>query len=280
MQKQSTRTKKSVLIATTQRCGATWLASLMESTGSLGHPEEWLLPGTILGWGLRHGIPTLKPSSIAACALYRSGLRNDRELYAVYRDAVNPKAMQRYLDRLARVEITANSVFSAHLQWDQFEVLTEQWNGSVLNLTEQSNWLFLWREDQLAQAISWVRARATNQWESTQHTNKVAIYDGGELRRRFLMVLERNQLWADFFELHDVTPFKLTYEQVQADPDRSIDSILALVGEERSSSALTQQRELRVQRSTETGEWIDRFTEENPDLIDQRFRRISGPRDL
>ena len=260
------------MIATTQRCGATWLASLMESTGSLGNPEEWLLPGTVLSWGTRHLIPTLKLRSIPACALHRTGMRSDRELYAVYMDAVNPRAMQRYLDQLSRVEVTPNSVFSAHLQWDQFEVMRDSWNGSVLDLADENFWLFLWREDQLEQAISWTRARATGQWTSSQQSLNEAHYDGKELRRRFLMVLERNQRWIDFFEQHGIIPFELSYEQVQADPNRSIDEILIWLGEERSNSTIGQKRDLKVQRSSETEEWIVRFAEENPELMAQRFR--------
>jgi len=277
MRPQSGKSKKSVMIATTQRCGATWLASMMEETGSLGRPEEWLLPGTVLSWGIRHLIPTLKLRSIPSCALYRTGIRRDRELYAVYLDAVNPRAMQKYLERLSRVEATPNGVFSAHLQWDQFEVLNQRWNGSVLDLADENLWLFLWREDQLEQAISWTRARATNQWTSAQRSDTVVQYDGKEIRRRFLMTVERNNQWVDFFERHGITPFFLTYEQVQADPNHAIDEMLAWVGETRSSVRVDQQRNLQVQRSTETEEWIERFIEENPDLVDLRYRVAQAP---
>jgi LPS sulfotransferase NodH len=272
MLRRSDRSKKSLMIATTQRCGGTWLASLMEATGSLGRPEEWLLPGTVLAWGMRHLIPTLKLRSIPACALYRTGMRNDRELYAVYRDAVSPRAIQRYLDRVSRVEATANLVFSAHLQWDQFKVLNEQWKGSILDLADETFWLFLWREDQLEQAISWTRARANSRWESSQQALNEAHYDGPELRRRYLMVIERNQQWVDFFARQGITPFELTYEQVQANPEHAIDEILTWIGETRSTSDLEQQRNLQVQRSAETEEWTVRFAEENPELMAQRFR--------
>jgi LPS sulfotransferase NodH len=272
MKRQSARPKKSLVMATTQRCGGSWLASLMESTGSLGHPEEWLIPATVLRWGVRHRIPALKLRAIPNCVLYRSGLRNDREPYAVYKDAVNPRAVQRYLNQLAQNEITPNSVFSAHLQWDQMEVLAKQWNGSFLDLAEQNHWLFLWREDQLEQTISWYRARATGQWNSVQRAEKAAVYDGPELRRRFQMTVRRNEQWVEFFELHGITPFELTYEQVQRDPDRSIEAILDFVGEQPSTVAGTKQRELKVQRSSETEEWILRFAEESPDLMDQRYR--------
>ena len=268
------------MIATTQRCGGTWLASLMEATGSLGRPDEWLRPGTVLSWGMRHLIPTMKFASIPTCALYRSGIRSDREPYAVFRDAVSPRTIQRYLDRLSRVEATPNSVFSAHLQWDHFEVLNDQWKGSVLDLADETFWLFLWREDQLAQAISWTRARRTNQWNSSQRSSEVAHYDGPELRRRFLMVIERNQQWADFFEQRGITPFELTYEQVQADSERVIDEILAWMGETRSTSDFEQELNLRVQRSAETEEWIARFIEEYPELIELRYRVRSRDTEL
>ena len=276
MRTRSAKSKNSLIIATTQRCGATWLASLMESTGVLGHPEEWLLPGTVLSWGLRNRIPTLKVRSIPECMLHRSGIRSDRELYAVYRDAVNPRAVQRYLDRLSQVEVTPNSVFSIHLQWDHFEVLTQQWGASLLDLADRNQWLFLWREDQLEQTISWTRARATNQWTSSQRADRTAVYDGPELRRRFLMTVERNQLWVEFFQQQGITPFELTYEQVQADPVGSIDQILAWVDEKASNPVSIEQPALQVQRSSETEEWIARFSEENPDLIGLRYRRPGG----
>ena len=275
---RSGRSKKSLMIATNQRCGGTWLASLMEATGSLGRPDEWLRPGTVLVWGMRHLIPTLRLRSISVCALYRTGMRTERELDAVYRDAVSPRAIQRYLDRLSRVEATPNSVFSAHLQWDQFKVLNDQWKGSVLNLADETFWLFLWREDQLEQAISWTRARASGQWTSSQQSLSEAHYDGPELRRRFLMVIERNQQWADFFNQQGITPFELTYEQVQEDSEHAIEEILVWIGETRSTSDLEQHRNLQVQRSAETREWIVRFAEENPELMAQRFRPRGGIR--
>jgi LPS sulfotransferase NodH len=171
-------------------------------------------------------------------------------------------------------------VFSAHLQWDHFEVLNDQWKGSVIDLAEETFWLFLWREDQLEQAISWTRARSTNQWNSAQRSSEAAHYDGPELRRRFLMVIERNQQWVDYFEKQGITPFELTYEQVQADPDSAIDEVLTLVDETRSTSGVEKQRNLQVQRSAETEEWIARFTEENPDLIDLRYRARRRNREL
>jgi LPS sulfotransferase NodH len=69
----------------------------------------------------------------------------------------------------------------------------------------------------------------------------------------------------------------LTYEQVQSDPNHAIDEMLAWAGETRSTVGVDQQRNLQVQRSTETEEWIKRFTEENPDLVDLRYRVAQVP---
>ena len=92
------------------------------------------------------------------------------------------------------------------------------------------------------------------------------------------MVIERNQKWVDFFVQQGITPFELTYEQVQEDPEHAIEEILVWMGETRATTDFEQQRNLQVQRSAETEEWIARFAEENPELMSQRFRPRGGIR--
>lgn len=110
-----------------------------------------MLPGAVLSWGLRHRVPTLKLSSIPKCALYGTEIRSDRELYAVYREAVKPRAMQRYLNRFSPVEITPNSVFSIHLEWIGEKrvrpVITEHSGLHVQRGSETEEWIARFTEE-------------------------------------------------------------------------------------------------------------------------------------
>lgn len=266
-----------LVLATTQRSGGTWLSSLMEASGRLGRPEEWLLPGTVLGWGLRHGVATLRPASIPNCALHRSRVLRGRELYAVYLDAVRHASLPRYFTRLIEEESTPNGVFSIHLQWDHLEVLERRWSGSILGVADRTEFVHLWREDQLAQAVSWYRARATNRWTSSQSERTIARYDGEEIRRRFLMVCERNRLWREWFDDRGIIPLEISYEQVLADQTTALDSILRLVGEVPDASPTESDGRLVVQRGAESAEWIDRFICDFPELRETRYRRTGGP---
>jgi trehalose 2-sulfotransferase len=128
----------SYLICSGQRSGTWLLSGLLDSIGVAGHPHEYFESGTE---------------------------RPNRERWGV-------DSLDEYLACVCSVGTTENGVFGASVMWPSFSSLLERLRASgqrVEGVLPRLRFVFLWREDVVAQAVSWSRAAQTgyyHHWDS------------------------------------------------------------------------------------------------------------------
>jgi LPS sulfotransferase NodH len=211
-------------ICTMARTGSTYLCDLLEATGVMGRPAEYLNPGAQERWREILGLDVDAPQPIYFDALVRQlgtpwfGIKGPPDIIA-FAEHFGPH-------RLRYVHLT--------------------------------------REDTLLQAISMYRARASGQWHSRPgdggHEREVAAppFDAEAILERKAHIDRLDARWNEWFAAKRLHPLRLTYEQVHADPVGAVRSIATLLDVEVPPDFEPEPRSL-VQRDEITEEWRQRL---------------------
>lgn len=199
----STRT---LLIAMLPRTGSTALCSLLEATGVLGIPREYLNPrGPLRPWARR----------------------------------LSASDLGEYLEALRRQQSTANGVFALKTLYEDLEPLLDR--APVAELLGTSTFVYLIREDRVAQAISnyiaessgvWHRDPAGELFRSRGGGDPDPPYDEAKILAEHDALVRQQADWERFFTERQVEPLRITYEGFVADATATVASIAAHVGVE------------------------------------------------
>jgi LPS sulfotransferase NodH len=193
---------RSLVIAMTPRSGSTMFCSLLEKTGALGLPDEYLNP---VGPMQLHG----------------------RKLQRYDFDS--------YWDALLRKKRTANGIFSLKADFNHLRPLLER--GPLEEFLPDAHFVYLERSDIVAQAVSLQRAASSGLWHldrdrrplrSVPHAEPV--YDRAAIGAYLAEVTAMREQWREFFASRGITPLRLTYEGIVADPAAAVSACLSLCG--------------------------------------------------
>lgn len=214
---------QSLLILTEARSGSTWLTSLIQSTGIMGMPDEWLDWRTL-------------------------GQR--------------PDTLQDYIDAVVARGSTPNGrfavkIFPRHLHFarlkygiDFIEECRRRFDVNLLRLD---------RNDRLRQTISFVRGRATGQWTSRSEAKVPVAYSFKDICETFFRIERSYAFWNAYLGMKSLPHETFIYENLIADPRPFVDAAARMLGvvfegELRSS--------LGIQRDETTEAWVARFKED------------------
>ncbi len=206
------------------RSGTTYLCALLRATGVLGAPREFFNPNSKIA----RSIEGYGPAKMVPTVL--------------------------------SVGATPNGVYGVKVFSDVFDNPREPWCARLPNLSFVS----FEREDLLAQAISWARAVQSGQYLSAEPAAVQPSYDPA-LIAYFLRVAARGQArWRQFFARNGLTPLRLTYEDLVADPQAAVDRIARLVDVE--APPIDHTNAPSIQRDDLSAQWRERFLRERGDL--------------
>jgi len=197
--------QKSYVLAMTARTGSTLLCALLEQSGLLGRPDEYVNP------------------------------RGPVQMFYRHHPASNPT---QYLSNIARAYQTPNGVFGLKTTFSDLEPVLKA--VSLSSLLGPIRFIALEREDMIAQAVSLQMAKASGVWHRRADGSSVG---DGQVRSEALLSVDsivgaidelvRGRLqWERFFALYGIRPLRLTYEQLVAAPAQTIARIAAHVGVE------------------------------------------------
>jgi LPS sulfotransferase NodH len=226
-------------ICTQPRSGSNLLCQVLSSTDQLGYPLEYFN-----GPGRRAlGLPDF------------------------------PDAPELQIEAVLRLGATPNGVYALKLFASQFAMFSRRlrWTDLLPNL----HFVYLTRDDLLAQAISWARALRTEQYRSTQPAKRPAVYDANLIRSQLMAVVRERAQWEAFFARTGIEPLRIVYERFLEDQSSYVDRVANLVGIE--NPVVDQQRvDLVIQRDAVTEEWKQRFRAENgdPNVPDDLFANL------
>jgi trehalose 2-sulfotransferase len=195
-----------LLIAMLPRTGSTALCSLLEQTGVLGTPREYLNPrGPLKPWA--------------------------RRLSAFDLDG--------YLDALRREQATPNGVFALKTLFTDLEPLLGR--APIAELLDTARFVYLTREDVIAQAISNYIAESSGVWHRDSSGELFRSRGGGDPDPPYdeeRIIAERDTLlrqqadWESFFSGRQVEPLRVTYERFVADAGGTVAGIARHAGVE------------------------------------------------
>lgn len=207
------------LICATPRTGSSLLCGLLDSTGVAGHPESYFRRPDEQSWAEHWGIAS------AGGGRFR------------YAD---------YLHAALDAGRTGNGVFAARIMWGTMTELTGQLGvvypdlaGTGIRLLRRAfgatRFIYLYRDDVLAQAVSRLRAEQTSVWfqavtAEQPRPAREPRFDRDQIRRLVHLIGAHNVAWREWFESAGAEPYPVRYEDLAADPAGVAGAALGFLG--------------------------------------------------
>jgi len=178
------------------RSGSTLLSEILAGTGKLGFAQEFFIPEIVRAFSLCYA---------------------DR--FASYEDFIKTKLK------------TDNGVFGIEIEG--MRLLEEP---DFFANTANWRYVYNWREDLLAQAISMMLATRTGVWHRFEHSVDDGVVDGlmtaerGGVMHWLNYLLGTERTFRDFFRDHGIEPLCLSYEELLADPAGQVERLAEHIG--------------------------------------------------
>jgi LPS sulfotransferase NodH len=227
--KQALENKKSYVVCSSPRSGSTYLTLLLESTGLLGKPYEWL----------------------------RGDGGRPHPDYTDY-----PTGPQDQLEQLLRDGGTPNGVVALKMFPEHFDKRTESlWAERLPSL----QYVRLVRQDLLGQAISLSMARQTDSYAYWTPERREPVYNREHIRNCMEFITTGDARWRLFFAKNNISPLFITYEDFTPAPQEVVNRVAALVGVDNAPIDWSLLN-IRVQRDERNAQWRERYVEDEGDL--------------
>jgi trehalose 2-sulfotransferase len=162
-------------------------------------------------------------------------------------------------------------VLGIKLHWDQVEVFLHllRLRRGVRGLSDRQvieavfpapRFVWIVREDTLAQAVSWWKAMTTRKWTDGRPVRGEPTFDFGGIAGRVRGIEEHTEAWRGWFEANGIEPLRVTYEQLTADPTAEVRRVLAFAGVRAQDDLVVKPRTER-QADAVNEDWIRRYRE-------------------
>jgi trehalose 2-sulfotransferase len=227
-------------ICATPRTGSTLLCGLLASSGVAGRPESYFRAQDEQTWASRF--------KLGGSYSYGNFVRAARDHGT-----------------------TENGVFGARLMWGTLEELVDRVRpttsaGSDLDVLRAAfgelRFVHVWREDVLAQAVSWALAEKSNVWHATPGeqrdvVHEAPVFDRAMVSKLLTTIDKHNRAWRNWFANVDTQPYEVRYEDLDRDPLTTGAHVLQTLGLAERATRL----EVRVERlRDDTNQaWISQY---------------------
>lgn len=210
------------VLASLPRSGSTLLGRLLEDTGRVGVPKEWLNPMQVRDFEAR-----LAPSPWARA---RHRLLVGPLVPLAGRLPWSDERLRAYLERVRARRTGEGGWFALKIHHHHLVRWFGPQGDGIWTALHPTAWLRIRRRDRVAQAVSWLRAQQTGQWADWQRPWGRPVYHGGLLRRRLAEIDAHERGWDAFFGRAGLTPETIWYEDLVADRAAAVRRALAALG--------------------------------------------------
>ena len=222
--------RKSYIVASSYRSGSQYLCWRLWQTGLLGAPSEVLNPTS----ELRVLMSRFKASSPAD-----------------------------YIAKLLARRTSRNGVFGMKAHFHHFEAFQKEY-PPLLEVLAPTSYIYISRQDRIAQAVSMAKALQTDAWTSRMEEGPkpVLFYDREMIAHCLVDIEQQDATWRRWFETHKITPFQVTYDELTADAARVVRSFVEYLGVQNDERDEVDIPPARKQADETNQEWIERFERE------------------
>jgi LPS sulfotransferase NodH len=230
----------SYLVCGTNRSGSNLLGGLLKSTGVAGRPEEYFWRGHEPHWSERWG-------------------------------ASSPVE---YVRAAIEAGTTPNGVFGAKLMWPHMGDLLakvsfisgDRWQsaaGQLECVLPNLRFIWIWREDTVAQAVSFSRAIQTDEWTAGVRNRPEGEphFDFKHIRALHDEVIRQNRAWRRWFAVNGIAPLRVRYEDLVDDMEAVTFRLLDSLGVEVPPGTTPEPKHSK-QADAISAEWISRYRAE------------------
>jgi LPS sulfotransferase NodH len=266
----------SYLIASTPRSGSTLLCEALTNTGVAGNPEEYYQHRRKTGLPrrpLEYFEETDTPEIDAVLGQYT---RVDDEM-----SLFDPRRFDTYrewVDWTIDRATTPNGVFGAKVMWGYFNGFVDSLRdmnnnavGSTRQVCEQtfpnlSLWVFVTRQDKVAQAVSLWKAIQNWTWKRDDGDGALIrhdlTYNYAAIEHLVLQLHQHDREWGEFFASSGIMPHVVVYEQLAQNYEQTAIDIVRALGIPNADHTKFAERKMARQADTLSQEWIERFRTE------------------
>ncbi|MCW3815703.1 Stf0 sulfotransferase family protein [Micromonospora sp. DR5-3] len=241
---------ESYFICATPRTGSSLLLGLLESTGVAGRPQSYFRSPDEPLWADRWQLPRTTQGGFDYADYLRAALAAGR---------------------------TGNGVFGAKLMWgtldelvDKLAAIHPELNGDDVALLDRAfgrtGFVFLRRDDVVAQAVSWLRAEQTGRWfvggngeiSGSAGDGQPPRFDADGISRFVDVIRAHNAAWAAWFASRGIQPYLVRYEDLDTDMVATTRGILDFLGLDVPQGVAITPRHRR-QADQLNQQWIERY---------------------
>jgi LPS sulfotransferase NodH len=235
--------RKSYIVASSYRSGSQYLCWRLWQTGLLGAPSEVLNPTS----ELRVLMNRFKASSPAD-----------------------------YIAKLIARRTSRNGVFGMKAHFHHFEAYQKEY-PELLEVLAPTTYIYISRQDRIAQAVSMAKALQTDAWTSRMEEGPkpVMVYDREMIAHCLVDIEQQDVTWRRWFETHKVAPFHVTYDDLTADAAGVVRGIVERLGVENDERDEVDVPPAKKQADETNQEWIERFERETK-AEGQRLKADAG----
>lgn len=188
------------------------------------------------------------------------------------RDVVPGLSRRRFDDYLVRESAgraRGTGTLGYKLHWNQVELflyllrlrrgLGGTTDGEVLAaIFPEPRYVFMTREDSLAQGVSWWKSMTTGKWIDGERPSGEPRFDASGIESRLRRIDAHNAAWRRWFAANRIEPLPMTYERLAADPTAEARRILEFVGVEVPADFAAVPK-TSVHADAVNREWIERY---------------------
>ena len=213
-------TRLSYVVCSVPRSGSSLLCELLCNTDTAGAPTEFF----------------------------------DPEQMEQFRARWGASSFGEYVAQLLDRKTGPNGVFGMKVHWGQLHHILDE--ADLATLFPALRHVYIRREDQLRQAISWVRALQTNQWASTHASRDEPAFDRARIDRYIERIRDEDACWEDYFAHQSISPHRVVYEELVENPTSVVRDTLEFLGVAGAREALPTPPTLEQQADSLTEEWV------------------------
>jgi LPS sulfotransferase NodH len=222
--------RKVMVIASSYRCGSTFISQSLWSDGRFGAPFEYF---------------------------------NFEKQMDYMMARMGGIEIEEYIPKLIELRTSSNQVFGVKAHFHHFEAMHKKC-AAWRELQEKTSYLYVNRNDKIAQAVSMCKAIQTNAWISLERTREIPLFYSKELIDQCLReVMAQTEGWWRWFRYQGIQPYVVNYEEFQDDVPAHIEKIAHWLGVEGDVAQVVKLPMVERQSDGINREWIGRFTAES-----------------